>query len=236
MVYAEPNWSCPSNFPHKLPQLVFDFTVDSSSVVPNTNGPTYILSNGEYSGSGLHGDFFNGWNSTVLQAIIDNCGPQTTISPSTCPVLQTLQGSGADAAANACDFEGEIPSEDDGVSGNAIAALPGCNSPFDASNGPPSANCTDSCQPSWVTPDSLVGNFKLPIASTSCTGQSGAEASDPPGLASVPALDNTASPQSLGQELAQESSGNFFLQTKYGLRVLPPLLFLVMTLFGDTIG
>jgi len=159
LVYATGTGACPTGFSHKLPELVYDWWFDTSTVTPNSNGPTYILSNGETSGYGLHGDFMNGWNATVLQNIINQCGPTT--SPDSCPLVQTLARPGK-SSATSCKFQGNLPSEDVGVTGNPLSTLPGCHVPFDSTKGSPSS--VGCCEPALAAPVGVDSGNGLPVA------------------------------------------------------------------------
>ena len=56
---------CPSTHPHALPQISLIYRY------PTTGGPgTTLASGGQFSG---HADFFNAWNQTELQRLVDAC-------------------------------------------------------------------------------------------------------------------------------------------------------------------
>lgn len=64
--------SCPEGFPVKLPSLFFE-TIFNTYAFKGLDGQ-FVLSNGDPTGYGYHGDFQMGWDSSdFLQSAVDTC-------------------------------------------------------------------------------------------------------------------------------------------------------------------
>jgi Domain of unknown function (DUF1996)/WSC domain len=134
------NGPCPASHPVQLVSLFFEVLYDTNSFADkwySSNHP-FVFSNGDASGYGFHGDFFNGWDNTTLQQVIGQCHDDSKFGgtdKSACPPLEIF----TDEEMNNCRIP---PSIDEQVKG-VIPVLPGCNP---ATSGPayatPPANCT----------------------------------------------------------------------------------------------
>lgn len=67
--------TCPATYQSRLPALYYE-TIWNTSVYMGVDGE-FLLSNGDQTGYGFHGDFFNGWDIRTLQQGIETC---TTLS------------------------------------------------------------------------------------------------------------------------------------------------------------
>jgi hypothetical protein len=66
MAYADARGNCPATHPVSLPMIHFDLDW------PKVNGgSSYTISSG--SAMTMHGDFFNGWDVRVMNAMVDGC-------------------------------------------------------------------------------------------------------------------------------------------------------------------
>lgn len=127
--------SCPDSHPVHLISLFYELFVSTGNFPYNGAG-TWSLSNGDTRGLRFHGDFVMGWNDTsLLQNFIDIC-PNAFGNSADCPAFAAVQDLNAPAA---CQFEGMIVNEDIGANA-PIAALPGCNKPWDGSGPQPSCS------------------------------------------------------------------------------------------------
>jgi len=75
-LYGANDGPCPADHPVRVPAMFWELIYDTG-YFPHGNGVNpFVWSNGDNTGFGLHGDFVNGWNSTVLyQALHDStCG------------------------------------------------------------------------------------------------------------------------------------------------------------------
>lgn len=89
--------------------------------MPNPTGPLHVFANGDHTAATIHGDFLNGWNSGILQNVINQCSGLGHGNTTKCPALTVTN-----AQALTCILESEIPNEDVGLV-NPITMLPGCN-------------------------------------------------------------------------------------------------------------
>lgn len=134
---------CPDSHPVHLISLFYELIVPTGNYPYNGAG-TWSLSNGDTLGLRFHGDFIMGWNDTsILQQFIDNC-PNAQGNTEDCPAFAAVQDT---IAPGACQFEGMIVNENIGADG-AIAALPGCNLPWDGTG--PEPTCTFTATPGLI--------------------------------------------------------------------------------------
>lgn len=89
--------SCPPGFTTRLPSLFYE-TIWDTTQFKSVDGQ-FVLSNGDPTGFGYHGDFIAAWDDGVLQRAVDTC---TNLSGQVqdCPVF-SLQ---TDAEASTCAF------------------------------------------------------------------------------------------------------------------------------------
>ena len=75
--------SCPDTHPVQLVSLMYEtkWRTDYFAGVPGE----FVLSNGDATGFGYHGDFMEAWDEGVLQAVMDTCQPGG--NDDQCPVL-----------------------------------------------------------------------------------------------------------------------------------------------------
>lgn len=143
------NGTCPSTHPVKIPALFFETVWDTKQLNhlwPEGGEQPYVLSMGDPTGYGHHGDYIFGWEGDALQRAMDSC---TSIfgRPAECLEL-TLQ---TDEEMNSC---AQVPRVDEKVEGEYISALPGCN-PIQA--GPESATLVPGCTAVSTTVPAATG-------------------------------------------------------------------------------
>lgn len=68
---------CPKSHPKRLISLFYEVLFDINKFkdewTPNGKDVPWVLSHGDATGFGLHGDFLNGWHQPTLQKAIDTC-------------------------------------------------------------------------------------------------------------------------------------------------------------------
>ncbi|GAA5843521.1 hypothetical protein JCM11251_001644 [Rhodosporidiobolus azoricus] len=112
---------CPSTHPVRLVTIFYEilWSVDRfnqfRSQAMNAQQP-FVLAQGDSTGYGYHGDFFNGWDRGVLQEAIDTCTSDTGVIEY-CKVFDLYE------SGHTCR---KTPDIDEVVLGT-LPALPGCN-------------------------------------------------------------------------------------------------------------
>ncbi|TFK22731.1 hypothetical protein FA15DRAFT_504932 [Coprinopsis marcescibilis] len=116
------NGPCPSTHPVSVPIILYEIYWDTrpfNSMWPKDGGQPFVLSQGDPTGYGQHGDYLFGWEGDSLQRAMDNCldGFGT---PESCRELTVL----SDAEINRCVQKTRV---DETVEGEYLRELPGCN-------------------------------------------------------------------------------------------------------------
>ncbi|KAJ4244397.1 hypothetical protein NW762_014525 [Fusarium torreyae] len=118
------NGICPPTHPRQLAHLFFEVIYGVNNI-DKSKGGRFVFANGDTTGYAFHGDFLNGWNTTVLAAAIKKCINNDSIGGaiSKCPVL---------AASQTPYFSDNCPEMapliDEPIRG-MLDELPGCNVP-----------------------------------------------------------------------------------------------------------
>ncbi|KZL83024.1 wsc domain-containing protein [Colletotrichum incanum] len=142
------NGKCPSTHPKRFATLFYEVIFNVNDFKDKWYGENdtqpFVLSNGDPTGYGLHGDFVNGWDVNVLQAAITQCKDGGG-SIEKCPVFQFFD----DETRRGCQVPVKV---DEQVQGQ-LDKLPGCNS---IQRGPGNAQSESGCgatteisQPQW---------------------------------------------------------------------------------------
>ncbi|TFK27241.1 hypothetical protein FA15DRAFT_679082 [Coprinopsis marcescibilis] len=130
--------SCPPSHPIKTPTILFEISWDTrpfNSMWPTDGRQPLVLSQGDPTGYGQHGDYLFGWEDGALQRAMDNCFDYFG-TPENCPVL-TLQ---TDEEMNKCTKQTSV---NEVVEGQYIPELPGCNP---LQHGPDPATMIKDCK------------------------------------------------------------------------------------------
>jgi hypothetical protein len=108
--FASVGGTCPSTHPVKIPQVHYEIVWDTrkfnnKAEWPEDGSQPFVLSNGDTTGYGQHGDYVFGWKDDTLQTAMDNrCfGP-------TCRGLTTQTF----ANANKCTVTAKAPEDTEG--------------------------------------------------------------------------------------------------------------------------
>jgi len=142
------NGICPPSHPKRFPTLFYEVIFNVNEFKDMWYGESstqpFVLSNGDPTGYGLHGDFVNGWDVNVLQAALTQCKDGGG-SIEKCTVFQFFD----DETRRNCQVPVKV---DERVQGQ-LDKLPGCNSiQRGPGNSQPESGCgatTQISQPQW---------------------------------------------------------------------------------------
>jgi hypothetical protein len=103
---------CPSTHPVKIPQLMLEIVWDTRNFNNKADWPAdgsqpFVLSHGDATGFGQHGDYVFGWKDTSLQKAMDEA---KGCMGSLCTSLKTQEPT----AGNACSVKPVVKEEQDG--------------------------------------------------------------------------------------------------------------------------
>ncbi|EFI27095.1 hypothetical protein CC1G_15224 [Coprinopsis cinerea okayama7 len=132
------NGKCPETHPVRLPMLFFETLWDTAQfnhLWPEDGSQPFVLSQGDPTGYGHHGDYIFGWEGDALQRAMDNCGADILGLPDSCPELTQI----SDEEMNSCKQE---PKVDEVTEGVYLNELPGCNP---IQHGPDPATMVPNC-------------------------------------------------------------------------------------------
>jgi Domain of unknown function (DUF1996) len=128
---------CPPTHPHHLVSLFFEVWFNVAPFNDQDDGGRFVLANGDPTGYGLHGDFLNGWDRSVLERAVNVCTSDSGVIEE-CPVFANEDRFNSDAEMNSCSAPDPLPGDVD--VDNKVPYLPGC---VEVTNGPEDANPDD---------------------------------------------------------------------------------------------
>ncbi|KZV98398.1 WSC-domain-containing protein [Exidia glandulosa HHB12029] len=136
---GEDSGSCPSSHPVRLISIFYEITFDIHSWnsqwwTPAGATHPFVLSNGDPTGYGWHGDFLNGWDVSALQVAIDGCNQESGVIED-CQSILPLR---TNEEMTDCVAPSRVPEATTGW----LKTLPGCNP---VSNGPANAVPVSGC-------------------------------------------------------------------------------------------
>jgi hypothetical protein len=157
-------WVCPPSHPIKYPHIFMQSVYtpserQRSEYRGGDGGITYILSNGDTTGTTFHADFINGWDTNTLRQGIEQCGGPPNLGDALekcAPFNPTVEYN----KGVQCRYQGMIPNENIGY-WEPLDQLPGCNPRWDAS-GPiekPNDCPWFTGNPDWAVPTALYGDL-----------------------------------------------------------------------------
>ena len=114
---------CPPTHPIHLVSIFFEVYFDVEPFLAQEDGGRFVLSNGDPTGYGLHGDFMNGWDSSVLSRAVETCTADSGVIED-CPVFQNEGRFNTDADMNDCSATDPLPG--DVILDAIVQYLPGC--------------------------------------------------------------------------------------------------------------
>jgi len=114
---------CPSSHPVHLVSLFYEVWFDVAPYNALNDGGRFVLANGDPTGYGLHGDFMNGWDRSVLSRAVTQCTAASGVIED-CPVFQNEGRFNTDAEMSSCAAPN--PSGEPISGGVVLDHLPGC--------------------------------------------------------------------------------------------------------------
>ncbi|KAI1370870.1 hypothetical protein F4677DRAFT_437149 [Hypoxylon crocopeplum] len=118
------NGVCPDSHPSRLVTLFYETIWDTNAKQFQGRTGEFIISNGDPTGFGYHGDFMSGWDVKFLQEAIDTCTNESG-DIRDCPLFVNEGPLQTDEDQDACQFD--VPAalaQEDGSAQN-LANLPG---------------------------------------------------------------------------------------------------------------
>lgn len=148
---------CPDTHPIMYPKVLIETLFEVTAEMKekwNPNDSNFILSNGDVTGLSYHGDFVNGWDRKVIQAVIDqDCRVGDNLE--NCRAFDGLLDKN-ESRFN-CRYQGQILSEDVGFI-KPLSSLPGCNAKWGWDDGPTKPK---TCPENKPTPGYVSPQFQL---------------------------------------------------------------------------
>lgn len=127
------NGFCPSSHPKRFISIFYEVIWNTQGFEWYSDTQPFMMSNGDPTGYGYHGDFVNGWDVPTLQKAVTECTAASGVVED-CPVFEFFD----DDVTNGCKVPASINEQITGV----LDALPGCN-PLQA--GPEDAVSKSGC-------------------------------------------------------------------------------------------
>ncbi|TVY62784.1 WSC domain-containing protein [Lachnellula suecica] len=116
--------NCPAGWAH-LPKLFYEVYWNTpkfaSRWTPGQQKQPFVLANGDPTGYSLHGDFVAGWDTKVLQTVIDTCNAGDD-GMDKCPNIGDLNDD-----STSCNIANLVPENIGATVGTVLDALPGNN-------------------------------------------------------------------------------------------------------------
>ncbi|RPB07402.1 WSC-domain-containing protein, partial [Morchella conica CCBAS932] len=112
--------TCPPTHPIRFISIFYEVIYETNKFSDQWYDSTapFVLSNGDPTGYGLHGDFVNGWNVDVLQSAIDDCNSESGVIEE-CPHFKYFDT----VKVQNCYIPPRIDEPTEGL----LQKLPGCN-------------------------------------------------------------------------------------------------------------
>ena len=127
---------CPSSHPIRLVSLFYEVYFSVAPFNDLNDGGRFVLANGDPTGYGLHGDFLNGWDRSVLSRAVEECDADSGVIED-CGVFRDEGRFNEDDEMNDCAARDPLPGD---VTDNEVQYLPGCVAVTD---GPAPATAAD---------------------------------------------------------------------------------------------
>ncbi|KAI0392621.1 hypothetical protein F5Y17DRAFT_435644 [Xylariaceae sp. FL0594] len=118
------NGNCPDTHPQRLATLFYETIWDTNAAEFQGKSGSFVISNGDPTGFGYHGDFMTGWDPKFLQEAIDTCTNESG-ELTDCPVFVNNGPLLSEDVQRQCKFKTPVSLVDEDASGKNLAKLPG---------------------------------------------------------------------------------------------------------------
>ncbi|KAL2207808.1 hypothetical protein CC79DRAFT_1273027 [Sarocladium strictum] len=109
--------TCPEDFPIRLPSILYEVIWNTNAF--NGRDGRFVVSNGDPTGFGYHGDFITGWKPEFLQSAVDTCTSETGRIED-CPLFNVVD----ESTAQSCSMDKGMKIMSENVKG-PMKSLPG---------------------------------------------------------------------------------------------------------------
>ncbi|KAH9971395.1 hypothetical protein BGW80DRAFT_456878 [Lactifluus volemus] len=186
------NGKCPPTHPVHLVSIFYEvyFSVDPFNSL--RDGGRFVLSNGDPTGYGLHGDFMNGWDRSVLERAVETCTNLSGVIED-CPVFKNENRFEDDSTMQLCAAKNPIPAEEGMGDGLVLDHLPGCVA---VTNGPENATPKD------IVPGCVPGSPAVsPSSALKSTSATMSNSNPSPSSVAAP-MSNSGTPMSMAAPMS----------------------------------
>ncbi|KAJ8128566.1 hypothetical protein O1611_g5067 [Lasiodiplodia mahajangana] len=178
------NGDCPSTHTQRLVTLFFETIWDTNAAQFQGKSGSFVMSNGDRTGYGYHGDFMTGWEPSFLQEAIDTCtNPSGEISD--CELFTSNGPLLSDAEQGECKFDMPLVLAAENAIAKILTQLPGgvqiqdgpeSATPPSGSSGQVTSSTSEissTTLPSTTSTSSTTSSTSTPITTSSSELQSG---------------------------------------------------------------
>ncbi|TGJ85748.1 hypothetical protein E0Z10_g2985 [Xylaria hypoxylon] len=118
------NGNCPDTHTQRLVTLFFETIWDTNAAQFQGKSGSFVMSNGDRTGFGYHGDFMTGWDPDFLQEAVDTCtNPSGSLSD--CGLFTSNGPLLSEAEQNECKFKTPIVLTAENAIAKIMTELPG---------------------------------------------------------------------------------------------------------------
>ncbi|KAI0490552.1 hypothetical protein F4859DRAFT_12105 [Xylaria cf. heliscus] len=118
------NGNCPDTHTQRLVTLFFETIWDTNAAQFQGKSGSFVMSNGDRTGFGYHGDFMTGWDQSFLQEAIDTCtNPSGELSD--CGLFTSNGPLLSEAVQGECKFKTPLVLAAENAAAKTMAQLPG---------------------------------------------------------------------------------------------------------------
>jgi hypothetical protein len=164
------NGQCPYTHPVHVVSIFYEVYFSVAPFNSRNDGGRFVLANGDPTGYGLHGDFLNGWDRSVLSRAVAECTADSGVIED-CSVFENEGRFNSDDDMNNCSAP--PPQPNDVILNKTMQYLPGCvavtNGPAPATDADVVPGCSSPGRYRRFKLESESDDAALPFARTAVT-------------------------------------------------------------------